>query len=189
MPSLAIGATAGLVCESLSYVFSDSFFLLSFFGQLVVASMAVADLKKSLDSLERSQKLIAQLALATDKDVCREKIRHELIVHLRGPAVGEVQQLFMTMLSPKNLFQMSVPRSLAILRVMTRRHVLWLTQKPGIPTPLRLCGSSFGPGFFNASSSVPPPQKRLVPRWLWQRLASSTPWMGRLFFMLSFSQP
>ena len=71
-----------------------AFFLLSFFGQLVVASMAVADLKKSLDSLERSQKLIAQLALATDKDVCREKIQHELIVYLRGPAVGEVQQLF-----------------------------------------------------------------------------------------------
>ena len=30
----------------------------------------------------------------TIKDVRREKIRHELIVHLRGPAVGEVQQLF-----------------------------------------------------------------------------------------------
>ena len=67
---LLLGSRAceeGLVCESLSYVFSDSYFVCSaFFGQLVVASMAVADLKKRLDTLERSHKLIAQLALATN---------------------------------------------------------------------------------------------------------------------------
>lgn len=56
--------------------------------------MAVADLKKRLEALERSQKIIAQLAVATDKDVRQEKCRHELIVHLRGRAVDEVQKIF-----------------------------------------------------------------------------------------------
>lgn len=43
------------------------------------AFFALADLK----TLERSQQLVAPRA-ATDKDVRREKTRHESFVHLRG---------------------------------------------------------------------------------------------------------
>ena len=64
------------------------------FAAAVPFPMAVADLKKRLETLERSQQLIAQLALATDRDVRQEKTRHELIVHLRGEAVEEMQRLF-----------------------------------------------------------------------------------------------
>lgn len=56
--------------------------------------MAVADLKKRLDAAEKLLQATSQLALATDRDCRQERSRHELIVHLRGEAVEQVQKIF-----------------------------------------------------------------------------------------------
>ena len=149
--------------------------------------MAVA-VKKRLENLERSQQLIAQLALAADKDVRQEKTRHELIVHLRGEAVDEVQQLFEEHVKSKESSPMTVPRRLARLRVMTRRRVHWLTPQPGIPLRLRRCGSSSGDGSFSASKLARRRRRRPAElRWLWLRQPNFTPMMGRWFCTLAVS--
>ena len=59
-----------------------------------MATLSVAELTKRLEALEAAHKKMAILALATDRDLQREKCRHELIVHLRGSMLAEVQTMF-----------------------------------------------------------------------------------------------
>ena len=59
-----------------------------------MATLSVAELTKRLEALEAAHKKTAILALATDRDLQREKCRHELIVHLRGSMLAEVQTMF-----------------------------------------------------------------------------------------------
>ena len=147
--------------------------------------MAVADLKKRLETLERSQQVIAQLALAMDKDVRQEKTRHELIVHLRGDAVDEVQRLFDDHVKSKKFLPITVPRSLEPQQAMTQRRAHWRTPQPGILRLLRRCGSSFGDGSCNPSKLAQRRQRRLAGHsWLWQQQPNFTPMMGRLLFIV-----
>ncbi|CAE7805052.1 unnamed protein product [Symbiodinium sp. CCMP2592] len=52
------------------------------------------DLLRRLEAVERSCRLTTELALLTDRDLQQEKSKRQIILHLRGECLDEVQKLF-----------------------------------------------------------------------------------------------
>eukprot|EP00959_Pyramimonas_sp_CCMP1952_P307335 6432787-Pyramimonas_sp.AAC.1 len=56
--------------------------------------LSMADVERRLAALEEGQKKTTALALATDRDLQRERARHQVIVHFRGALLAAVTGAF-----------------------------------------------------------------------------------------------